>query len=177
MILTYAVYIKPASAFLHSADLKISQEEDNIKWLRDRRVVMQSSEFTCGPAAVASLLNFYFGEKTTEDEIAKLAGTYDNHTSSLLSLRDACRAKGYDADGFRMTLPQLLHQVETSGVPALVHLKEPTLHYILVVNQEGDSIHVSDPAQGNISMSVSDFLQKWGGEVLVVNRRTGIALQ
>jgi hypothetical protein len=131
-------------------------------------LIRQTSDLTCGPAAVATLLKFYFGENTTEDEIAKLAGTYEKRTSSLLDLRNACRAKGYQAAGYRMTLPQLIREAETSGVPVIVHFKEPTLHFALVVGQAGEFILASDPSLGNVSIDVKDFLRRWDNHVLVV---------
>ena len=136
--------------------------------LRRGAVIRQTSDLTCGPAAVATLLKFYFSENTTEDEIAKIAGTYEKGTSSLLDLRNACRIKGYEAIGYRMTLPQLLREIEKSGVPVVVHFKEPSLHFALVVGQVGNFILVSDPSRGNVSMDVADFLHRWDNHALVV---------
>lgn len=134
----------------------------------DEGIIRQTSDVTCGPAAVASLLKFYFGVETTEDEIAKLSGTYENKTSSLLGLRNACRAKGFEAGGYRMSLPQMMREVEAGGAPVVVHFKEPSLHFALVVGRVGDFVIVSDPSQGNISMDVGDFKRRWSGAVLVV---------
>lgn len=134
----------------------------------DDGLIRQTTDVTCGPAAVASLLKFYFGVETTEEEMARLSGTYENKTSSLLGLRNACRAKGFEAVGYRMSLPQLLREVETGGVPVVIHFKEPSLHFALVVGRVGDFIVVSDPSQGNISMDAGDFARRWSGAVLVV---------
>lgn len=134
-------------------------------------IIRQTTDLTCGPAAVASLLKFYFGVETTEDEMAKLSGTYENKTSSLLGLRNACRAKGFEAVGYRMSLPQMLAEVESGGVPVVIHFKEPSLHFALVIGRVGDFIIVSDPSQGNISMDVGDFMRRWSGAVLVVRSR------
>jgi hypothetical protein len=67
-----------------------------------------------------------------------------------------------------MSLEQMLRQVEAGGVPVVVHFKEPTLHFALVIGRVGDFIIVSDPSQGNISMDVGDFERRWSGTVLVV---------
>jgi predicted double-glycine peptidase len=134
----------------------------------DEGIIRQTSDVTCGPAAVASLLKFYFGVETSEDEIAKLSGTYENQTSSLFGLRNACHAKGFAAGGYRMSLPELMSQVESGGVPVVIHFKEPSLHFALVIGRVGNFIIVSDPSQGNISMDVGDFMRRWSGAVLVV---------
>jgi predicted double-glycine peptidase len=148
--------------------LRLFHQGERLGAERKRDVIIQTSEYTCGPAAVAALLKFYFGDNTNEQEIAQLAGTYENHTTTLLDLRNACRAKGYEASGYRMTLPQLLREIETSGVPVLVHFKEPSLHYALVLGQVGDVILVSDPSWGHVSIDVTDFLRRWSKNALVV---------
>lgn len=162
------------SPSLHVRRSEPLRQETEPKRRRQRGVILQTSWMTCGPAAVASLLKFYFGEDTSEDEIARLAHTYEKRTSTLLDLRDACRAKGYEATGYRLTLPQLLNQIETGGVPVVAHFKEPSHHYVLVTGQEGDRILVSDPARGNTSMKVKDFLRRWSGNALVVKSRSAV---
>lgn len=134
----------------------------------DDGLIRQTTDVTCGPAAVASLLRFYFGVDTSEEEMARLSGTYENKTSSLLGLRNACRAKGFEAHGYRMSLPQMLDEVDSRGVPVVVHFNEPSLHFALVIGRVGDFVIVSDPSQGNISMDISDFKRRWSGAVLVV---------
>ena len=135
-------------------------------------ILRQTSEVTCGPTALASLLNFYYGENTSEAKLAELSNTYSKGTTTLLGLRDSCLAIGYHATGYKMTLPQLINETDSSGVPVLVHFKEPTMHYALVAGQVGDFILVSDPSLGNISMSVDDFQRRWSNKVLVVKSET-----
>lgn len=140
----------------------------NPKQTRRRAIIRQTSPATCGPAALATLLTFYFDDPVTEEEMAKLVGADKKSLSSMRELRDASRAKGYKAEGFRATLAALTHQVETSGLPVLVHFKEPTQHYVLVVGRVGDFILVTDPARGEVSMHQTDFLRRWDGFVLIV---------
>lgn len=144
------------------------RQSQSLQEQRKRKNFLQSSEVTCGPTAVASLLTFAFGDPTTEEEIARLAGTFEARTSTLLGLRNACRAKGYEARGYQMTLPQLLQQIERGGVPVLVHYSQPSMHYALVLGQVGDFVLISDPSQGNISLRSGDFLRRWSGNALVV---------
>lgn len=135
-------------------------------------VVKQTTEFTCGPAALATLLKYHFGEDTTEQEMIKLSQTMEKRTATLLGLRDACRAKGYNAVGYQMTLRQLIKEVNTSEVPVLVHFQTPTLHYALVTGVVEDYVLVADPSEGNLSMNVDDFLRRWSNKALVVKSET-----
>lgn len=158
----------PLFALLGAEGLRLFHQSKRFKSLNSGAIIRQTSDVTCGPAALASLLHFYFGDTATEEEMAKLSGTYEKGTSTLLGLRNACRSKGYEAVGYRMTLPQLLDEVDSSGVPVLVHFKTPSLHYALVLGQVDNFILVSDPSQGNLSMDVADFLRRWDGMALVV---------
>ena len=148
--------------------LRIVSQNNRYDAWRNHSIIRQSNPVTCGPAAVATLFTFYFKENSTEEEMAKLSGTYEQKTTTLLGLRNACRAKDHEATGYRMTLLQLLHQIETSGVPVVAHLKEPSLHYVLVIGKVRNVILVSDPTVGNISVDAADFERQWSGVALVV---------
>lgn len=131
-------------------------------------VLRQRDELTCGPAALATLLTYHLGERCTEDEMAILAGTYTEMGTSMLGLRNACRAKGYAATGYRMTLPQLKAVVNGEGLPVIAHYREPLAHFSVVVAVEEDAVLVSDPASGCVTLTLDDFLRRWSGAVLVV---------
>jgi predicted double-glycine peptidase len=135
-------------------------------------VLYQTSEVTCGPAALANLLNLYFGDRASEDELAGLSGTYRIQAASLQGLRDAAIVKGYKADGCRMTLTQLQRQVERSRIPVLVHYETPTLHYALVVGILRSGVLTLDPSVGYVVVAEQDFLRRWSGKALVVRARS-----
>lgn len=148
--------------------IRLSNQTDNLHSQRWRSISPQTSEVTCGPAALSSLLNNYFGESTTEDELARLSGTYEQGSTSLLGLRDACVAKGYEAQGYKLTIRQLKELLDTRRVPVIVHLKEPTLHYVLVTGYVDNNLLVFDPACGNLSMPEEDFTRRWSSKALLV---------
>jgi predicted double-glycine peptidase len=132
-------------------------------------VYRQRAELTCGPAALASLLTFYWRDRCSEDEIAKLAGTYERLGTSLLGLRDAARVRGHRAAGYHLTFPQLEGVLRASGLPLLAHYREPLEHFVVVVAVVGDEVLVSDPAAGSVSLSRVDFERRWSGVVLVLS--------
>lgn len=148
--------------------LRLSNQTHGLHSRRWRSISPQSSEVTCGPAALSSLLNVCFGASTTENELARLSGTYEQGSATLLGLRDACVAKGYETQGYKLTLRQMKRLLDDRRIPLLMHLKEPTLHYVLVRGYVGDNVLVSDPACGNLSMPEADFLRRWSGKALLV---------
>lgn len=136
---------------------------------RGRAGIRQSSPSTCGPAALATLFTVYFNDPTTEDEMLKLTGT-DKHTiSTSKQLAAACsRKEGYKAEVRRWNLARLLREVDSSDVPFVAHLKEPTEHYVLVVSRVGEFFLLFDPDRGDVTIHRTDFLRRWSGHVLVV---------
>jgi predicted double-glycine peptidase len=166
--LVQTAHCEPLLFSLAMQTTRMVDESRRIQSRSDSAIIRQESEITCGPAALASLLCYYFSEETSENELAELSGTYEKGTTTLLGLRDACIAKGHEAIGYNMTLPQLMREVEASKVPVVVHFNEPSLHYALVVGQVDDFILISDPSVGNVSMSRDDFLRRWSEKALVV---------
>jgi predicted double-glycine peptidase len=151
--------------------VRLSQQTTCIHSRRWQTTSAQTSEVTCGPAALSTLLNVYLGATTTENEMARLSGTYEQGTSTLLGLRDACAAKGFEAQGYKLTLDQLKGFLDTRHIPILVHFREPTFHYLLVAGCIEHNLLVLDPASGSLSMPEEDFLRRWSGKVLVVGSK------
>lgn len=167
---TFCAEAQPLGVLLGAQVTQNLHQSFSLDSSRKGAIIRQTTDATCGPAALASLLKFYFNDPTaSEAELTELSGTLEKRTTTLLGLRNACRAKGYEAKGFSMTLPQLLQQVETSGVPVLVHYKEPSLHYALVCGRVENFLLISDPSQGQVSVDVTDFLRRWDGYALVVS--------
>src|ERR1041385_4760973 len=88
----------------------------SVKGLRDRYVVKQDLDYSCGAAAMATLMRYYFGDDISENDILELLQAnlteQDREIKrlrgfSLLELKHAAQAKGYRAAGFKVTLAQL----------------------------------------------------------------------
>jgi predicted double-glycine peptidase len=73
-------------------------------------------DYSCGAAALATLLRYYFGDDTSEREIldiltARLSKEEQRRKArrgfSLLDLKQVAQLKGYQAAGFKLTIEQL----------------------------------------------------------------------
>ncbi len=143
-----------------------------------RYLVKQTTSSDCGPAALATLLNFYLDVPATEDEIARLAEANQNGTT-LLGLENATQSKGAGAESFRMKLPTLRQQLASYPAPLLVRLLMPEPHFALVLGIENDEVLLADPARGNVMMPQKSFLKRWlipgsdEGYVLIAAREDG----
>jgi len=156
-----------------------------MKDLRDQNVVKQRFDFSCGAAALATLLRFGFGESVTEGQI--LDGLFDLPTEdekaarrrtgfSLLDLQRVAQARGYTAQGFRLE-PEELTML---GGPVIVFI-EPRgyKHFAVLRGIRGDRVYLADPSRGNIRMPAYTFLDSWlqddgTGIIFVVEPKGGL---
>jgi predicted double-glycine peptidase len=128
-------------------------------------VINQSLDYSCGPASLATLLTYYFGDKITEDQIIKsLLMTTDlqkvkaKKGFSLLDLKNFAQLKGYEVVGYKMDLEYLVNLDQ----PVLIPMKiKDYSHFVIFRGQKGDRVFLADPALGNLTMRVERFLNLW----------------
>ncbi len=150
-----------------------------LKELRDQYIVKQQLDYSCGAAALATLISYYFGEETSEREILDLlnvrlqaltkeeASRKKRVGFSLLDLKYAAYQRGYQAAGFRLSLQQL-RQLKA---PVIVFIRPFGYHHFAVLRGiAGTRVFLADPSRGNLSMSVARFLDEYGGIVFVLGK-------
>ena len=100
-----------------------------LKQLRDLHVVKQQLDYSCGSAAMATLMRYYFGERTSEQAILdKLFAPLNEKQRkikakrgfSLLDLRNVAQSMGYEAAGFKLPATTILYL----SAPVIVHLEK-----------------------------------------------------
>ncbi|MEN4018243.1 MAG: cysteine peptidase family C39 domain-containing protein [Methanobacterium sp.] len=124
-------------------------------------IVMQSTDYSCGPAALATVLQ-NIGINTTEGELKVLAGT-DESGTSMYGLVRAVHAKGLSAVGMRLSVDDLKPNM-------IVHvIKDGEGHYSVVRDVTSESIYLADPSKGNIVLSRKEFSAIFTGNVLVIS--------
>ena len=161
---------------LKAGGIRIDQSLLSWKELRDRNVVIQKYDYSCGSGALATLMRYYFGDNVDEEEI--LRSILDRMTEeevqdreknglSLLDLKRCAEQRGYQAAGVKLnyaSLPKL------KG-PVLIHLeREDYKHFAVLKGARGDRIYLADPSRGNIRMSVDRFAKEWSGIALVLGK-------
>ena len=147
--------------------------------LRNQHVVKQELDYSCGAAALATLMKNYFGEQTSEREILDLLdirikdltkeeiARKKKNGFSLLDLKSVANQKGFQAAGFRLTLEQL----SQLAAPVIVFVKPLGYHHFAVLRGiEGDRVFLADPSRGNLRMSATRFLEEYGGIAFVLGR-------
>jgi len=124
-------------------------------------VVLQTRNYTCGPAALATVLQ-RLGVNTTEDELAELAGTTEDGTT-MQGLLEASRAKGVNATGMKLNISELRENMIAYTI------NDGTGHYTVINGITNDTVKLADPGLGNIEMNIEEFAEIYSGYALVIN--------
>lgn len=142
---------------------------------RQRHVVIQQWDLSCGAAAMATLMNFQHGEFFRERQVAESMLRRTNPLTvrikggfSLLDLKRFAAATGYRGSGY---LSLQFHQL-TALQPAIVPVNLGDFnHFVVFRGIVDDQVLVADPAFGNRTISRQDFDKGWLGRIAFVVRR------
>lgn len=154
-----------------------------VQSLREGRfhsVVRQQHDFSCGSAALATLLTFHYGRPTSEEEAFRVMYAVGDQAAiqkfgfSLSDMQRFLATKGLKADGFRMELAKLAEV----GVPAitLINYKEYN-HFVVVKGVRETEVLVGDPALGLKTIPRAEFEAMWQGIMFVVRDEIAAARQ
>lgn len=141
-----------------------------------RTVVRQQYDFSCGSAAVATLLRFHYKRDVTETQAFRLM--YDTGDQekirtvgfSMLDMKRYLESLGYRADGFRMSLDRLAQM----RVPAIALIdRDGYKHFVVVKGVRGDKVLIGDPSRGLEIHSRAAFEGWWNGIALAIRSGPG----
>ncbi|MBZ2187945.1 C39 family peptidase [Alcanivorax sp. JB21] len=139
---------------------------------RYRNVVRQAYDYSCGSAALTTILNHYLGRQFEERQImegllrfGERERIIERRGFSLLDMRRLATALGHPSGGFRAEIKDL----RTLDHPAIVPISYGGFKHFVVLREYRDGhIHVADPALGNISFTESKFEEVWEQNVLFI---------
>ena len=132
-------------------------------------VIRQSNAFSCGPAALATLIS-QLGYASSEDQIAELAPPNKDTGVSLYALKNAATELGYNVVLKKWTVEQLQARLTSSEDPVLIHDIKPHVggHFSVVRSIDDENVQVSDTEAGNITFSKTDFAHVWTGYAFMI---------
>ncbi|MEN8352433.1 MULTISPECIES: C39 family peptidase [Acinetobacter] len=152
-----------------------------------RGIVRQAYDYSCGSAALTTLLNGYVGTQLNEQQTMSgllRYGEYDRiierRSFSLLDMKRFVAALGMESGGYRGEFSDLVKQ----GQPAIVPISYAGFkHFVVYKAYKNGRVYVADPALGNISFDEERFKEVWENNTLFLinvapqNRQTMLALQ
>lgn len=152
---------------------------------RERRfehLVEQQTDFSCGAAALATILRHAYGfdvsESTVVSEMLSVADPVQVRQLgfSLLDVKRYVETLGMRGRGYRIDI-DALNEVR---VPAIVLLNyKGYKHFVVLRKIRGNSVFIGDPALGNRVIERDVFERAWNGVLFAVigpnyNRETAL---
>lgn len=135
------------------------------------QVVRQQYDFSCGSAALATLLTYHYDRDTNEqDAFGAMYAVGDKEKIatagfSLLDMKTYLESIGYKADGYQASLDTL----ESAGIPAIALINyRGYRHFVVVKGIKDSELLIGDPALGIKFMSRGDFESLWENGVLFI---------
>jgi predicted double-glycine peptidase len=139
----------------------------SFKGLRDANVVKQALDYSCGAAALATLLTYGLNDPVSEaDIILDMLATLNQDQEalrrkegfSLLDMQRVAQLRGYRAQGFRLA-PEDLGKLRG---PVIVFINPRGFeHFAVLRGVRGDRVYLADPSLGNVRRAYHDFLGMW----------------
>jgi predicted double-glycine peptidase len=132
----------------------------SMKELRFKATLRQQYDFSCGSAALATLLTHHYQFPVDEQSLFKemfLRGDQQKirrEGFSLLDMQRYLAAHGFHADGFELPLQKLFD----AKLPAIVLINEKGYHHFVVIKGE----------TGTRAMARERFEQIWANKMLFV---------
>lgn len=145
----------------------------SMKSVRYRSTVHQQYDFSCGSAALATLLTHHYGFAVREEDTFTQMFQRGNQQKikqegfSLFDIKQFLESHGFQADGFEAKLDALAQ----AKIPAIVLINERGYnHFVVVKGLRGNRVLIGDPSTGVRSVLREDFERSWANRIVFVIR-------
>jgi predicted double-glycine peptidase len=147
---------------------------------RFETVVRQQYDFSCGSAALATLLRFHYDDPQNEQSV--FLGMFRDGDQaqirrlgfSLLDMKRYLAGRGIAADGYKVTLAEIA-KARTPGI-ALIDFNGYK-HFVVIKGVTGGTLLLGDPSLGLRREDAATFTKQWNGVFFVVNGRNAAAMR
>jgi len=151
----------------------------SLKESRFERTVHQQYDFSCGSAAIATLLTHHYNAPVSEQQVFQTMYQLGDQARikregfSLLDMKQYLAKLGFEAEGYVAKLDVL----QKAQVPAIALTREHGyLHFVVIKGLRGNRVLVGDPSAGTRAVSRQTFEKNWvNGVLFVVRSHTELA--
>lgn len=140
--------------------------------LKYRHIARQAFDYSCGSAALVTILNYHLGLSVTEQQA--MEGMLERGEKekiiarrgfSLLDMKRYVASLNIESAGFRAEVKDLL----TLEHPAIVPIDYAGAKHFVVLRGVRDGIvFIADPSAGNIVFSLKEFATLWDRNTLFI---------
>lgn len=143
----------------------------SIKEARFKTMIRQQYDFSCGSAALSTLLTFHYNMPVTEQKVFEAMYALGEPEKikkegfSLLDMKRYLESHGFAADGYEAPLEKLA----SAGIPAIVLINDNGYnHFVVVKGIRDERVLLGDPSGGTRAMSRKAFEAIWVNHILFV---------
>ena len=143
----------------------------SIKELRFKNLIKQKYDLSCGSAALASLLKYYYNLNVDEEFIIKdilKHGDIEKIKTrgfSMLDLKKCAERLGFKAGGYKVPVEKL-HLIK---IPTIILLDTNGYkHFVILKGVRGNKVFLADPAYGHKVINIEKFKKSWNNILLAV---------
>jgi uncharacterized protein len=136
-----------------------------------QNTIAQEHDFSCGSAALATLLTYNYKVPVTEDQVFKSMfengdkETISKSGFSLLDMKKYLDRRGIDSAGFRAPLAKL----QEVRLPAIVLINvRGYRHFVVLEGIRNGRVLLSDPANGSRTEQLGVFQAQWTGVFFLI---------
>ncbi|NEX64049.1 C39 family peptidase [Noviherbaspirillum galbum] len=138
--------------------------------LKYKNIVRQAFDYSCGSAALVTILNHYIGLPVTEQqamegmlERGEKEKIIERRGFSLLDMKRYLASVNVESGGFRAEVKDLLSLKH----PAIVPIDYAGFkHFVVLRGIRDDLVYIADPSAGNIVFSLREFTSLWDRNTL-----------
>ncbi len=139
---------------------------------KNRNVVRQQYDYSCGSAALTTILDFYLGRNFQERQVmegllhfGETERIVERRGFSLLDMKRLVTALGHPSGGFKAQEKDLYNLDH----PAIAPIEYAGFkHFVVIRAVHNGRVYIADPALGNITFTMSRFLEVWDNNVLFI---------
>jgi predicted double-glycine peptidase len=140
--------------------------------LKYKHIVRQAYDYSCGSAALVTILNYHLGITVSEQQsmegmmaFGEKEKIIERRGFSLLDMKRYLASIGVDSAGFKAEMADLL----TLEEPAIVPIDYAGFkHFVVLRGVRGGLVFLADPSAGNITFPLAEFATLWDRNTLFI---------
>jgi predicted double-glycine peptidase len=166
---------KPSSIYFshpidnrHNSYTSLSEPVETVAPLVEQQyknIIHQAYDYSCGSAALTTVLNGYLGRQFTEKQVMDgllKFGEYDKIVQrrgfSMLDMKRLVTALGHPNNGFKGSLDEL-KKLDHPAIVAIHYMNFK--HFVVIKKYQEGRFFIADPSLGNISFPEAQFDEVW----------------
>jgi predicted double-glycine peptidase len=160
----------PVRLNLYNEGGVLTKQVKSVKEMRQRQMIPQTRDYSCGAASLATILRYYYGLQTTELET--VIGMFKHGKQedikkvgfSLFDMKRYANSLKYAADGYK--IPKL-EDLKKLTIPVIALIDTANYKHFVVIRHVDDRyVYIADPSWGNRRIANDEFKEIWNQNII-----------